>query len=330
MQYILNNSGFVFFFKGRPKNVPKGSVQYAKILKAFDLPADKQDSAICDILDGDKLAVKEAEQAGFSFEGGVKIDGELLPDVLARKIESLKKEGLPITLFLNFWRNLKLNPSSSSVRELYDFLAYDELPITEDGYFLAYKGVQKNGYSVMGNTSTIVLQGKTDKNGHILNEVGSTIEVQRNCVDDNRENTCSFGVHAGSLDYASGWGARTLVVKINPKDVVSVPKDHNCQKLRCCGYEVIAELDRKITAPATDSIGKPIEEATKKEKNAFEERISNYLKKKSAKNFSTVCVQNIQNIFSPEYPDKKRVLAAVDNLGYTWKKDSWGAEFVML
>jgi hypothetical protein len=334
-QYILNNSGFTFFFKGRPKSVPKGTTQYAKILKAFDLPADQQDSAISDILDGDKVAAKEAELAGFSFKGNdVYVDGELLPQVLIDKINSLKREGLPITLFLNFWRNLKENPDFVVVndRGFYDFLQYAELPITEDGYFIAYKGVDKNLWSVMGNKATKVTKGKVNSGGHIFNGVGEQVSVVRNGVSTNRKESCSMvgSLHCGSYNYASGWGSRTLVVKINPKDVVSVPFDCECQKLRVCAYEVLSELDREILAPATDSRGEVIENQDKSEQEIFEKRIQAYLNKKYSQGFAAVSVQQIRNIFSPDYPDSKRVLAAVDNLGYVWVKEKCGSIWVNL
>lgn len=334
MQYILGTNGFTFFFKGRPKQIAKGTTQYAKILKAFDLPADQQDSAICDILDGDKVAVKEAELAGFSFDGGtVKIDNEVLPDVLARKIESLKKEGLPITLFLPFWRELRQNPDYAVVndRGLYDFLSYRELPVSEDGCIISYRGVQKDYWSRSGNPATKVIQGKTNKSGQIFNGIGEVIEIVRNQVTTDRSVHCHAGsLHIGSLKYAKEWGDRVIVVKVNPRDVVSVASDCECQKLRVCKYEVIGDLEEEILAPITDSVGKPIEEQTKKEATAFQERISNYLKKKASKNWHQVDVKSIQNIFSPEYPNKKRVLAALDSLGYVWKNDSLSGEIVYL
>ena len=33
-----------------------------------------------------------------------------------------------------------------------------------------------------------------------------------------------------------------MVLKINPRDVVSIPNDYNNQKGRCCRYEVIDEV----------------------------------------------------------------------------------------
>jgi hypothetical protein len=63
-------------------------------------------------------------------------------------------------------------------------------------------------------------------------------------VDDNPENGCSYGFHAGSIDYAGNFGGsdrRVVIVKINPEDVVSVPNDCECQKLRTAKYEVVAD-----------------------------------------------------------------------------------------
>jgi hypothetical protein len=37
-------------------------------------------------------------------------------------------------------------------------------------------------------------------------------------------------------------GARTVIVKVNPRDVVSIPSDYNGAKGRTCRYEVIGEL----------------------------------------------------------------------------------------
>jgi hypothetical protein len=39
-------------------------------------------------------------------------------------------------------------------------------------------------------------------------------------------------------------GARTVIVKINPADVVSIPSDYNATKGRACRYEVVGEIDQ--------------------------------------------------------------------------------------
>ena len=39
-----------------------------------------------------------------------------------------------------------------------------------------------------------------------------------------------------------------MVIKINPRDVVSIPYDYNNEKMRCCRYEVIGEVPMSTTA----------------------------------------------------------------------------------
>jgi hypothetical protein len=52
-------------------------------------------------------------------------------------------------------------------------------------------------------------------------------------------------------------GERTVIVKINPRDVVSIPTDYNEAKGRACRYEVIGELgvepEEAFTAPVQEN-----------------------------------------------------------------------------
>ena len=108
------------------------------------------------------------------------------------------------------------------------------LPITSDGHFLAYKAVNNKFM---------------DKyTGTVDNSIGQKPTMTRFGVDDDRNNGCSSGLHAGTLDYVQSYGSfceddertdRCIIVKINPEDVVSVPLDCECQKLRTTSYEVI-------------------------------------------------------------------------------------------
>jgi hypothetical protein len=87
-----------------------------------------------------------------------------------------------------------------------------------------------------------LLQGKVREDGRIFNGVGETIECMRNSVNDNKDDTCSYGLHAGSYEYASNFSQGKLVeVEIDPSDVVSIPSDCSGQKLRTCKYVVVAE-----------------------------------------------------------------------------------------
>ena len=163
-------------------------------------------------------------------------------DKLLEMLRSGMKDSSPI---VNFIKELMENPSSNSVDQLYTFLGYKSLPISPEGKVLGYKGVQSDFWSNTGNADTIVVQGQTNERHQIYNGVGETIEIQRRCVDDNKDNHCSHGLHIGSYDYANGWAGdngKLLLVEFNPQDAVSVPTDCNFQKLRVSKYKVLADI----------------------------------------------------------------------------------------
>jgi hypothetical protein len=323
MNYIITSNSIVLFLDNKPLKFEKSTRQYAQIIEKLDLPENQQEKAIREVL---KQASPFAEKNGFKISPeSVSYKGEELPLALANKVRSLHSEGLPLNLFERFWQNLQLNPSASSVRELYDFLAYKELPITDDGCFLAYKGLQNDFWSISGNKRTKVIKGKVDSIGRIYNGVGETIEVQRRDVDDNREHHCSFGLHVGSLDYAKGFSqGAVVVVKVNPKDVVSVPSDYNGQKCRVSAYSVVSVFSQEITAPAVDESNEPVKSEDVKTRSAFVARVDNYLLRAIKNGKDSVTIRQIQNSFSPEYPSAARVLDAVDELGYFWNEDDDG------
>jgi hypothetical protein len=121
------------------------------------------------------------------------------------------------------------NPSHRSVNELYGFLENNNLPITSDGHFLAYKRVRDDYRDVHSGTMD--------------NSVGQVVTMSRNEVDDNANNTCSSGLHFCSQEYLASFGGdRTVIVKINPADVVSIPTDYNNSKGRACRYLVVGEV----------------------------------------------------------------------------------------
>jgi hypothetical protein len=139
------------------------------------------------------------------------------------------QEGFTIDPLVKFMENLMENPSNRSVTELYGFLEKNNLPITPDGHFLAYKRVREDY--------------KDCHSGTMDNSPGKIVEMPRNKVDDNQNNTCSHGLHFCSEGYLKHFGgARTVIVKINPRDVVSIPSDYDNTKGRACRYEVIGEV----------------------------------------------------------------------------------------
>jgi hypothetical protein len=197
-------------------------------------------------------------------EGVVRYCGELLHSTLTNRILQMVKEGFTIAPLVAFLDNLKLNPSNRAVDELYSFLEYGKLPITDDGCFLAYKRVTEeymdcHSHEVLNKMYYMMTDQEktklpyTTSNNVLVEQVAETtrISMPRNCVDDRSHNTCSTGLHFCSLEYLQSFGgAHVMILKINPRDVVSIPVDYNNTKGRCCMYEVVGEYTGAIEAPA--------------------------------------------------------------------------------
>jgi hypothetical protein len=153
---------------------------------------------------------------------------------ISRRILDMVAQGFTnVDNLLHFMENLEANPSNTAQKELYLFLEDNDLPITDDGHILAYKAVDENF--------------KDCYTGKMDNSVGATVEMERKDVDDRRNVTCSHGLHFASYHYAVHvyGGARIVAVKINPRDVVSIPNDYNNQKGRCCKYVVVKDLTKE-------------------------------------------------------------------------------------
>jgi len=186
--------------------------------------------------DAVRTAVEGIEDCEVTVADGlVFYQDEAIHNTLTARMISMLAQGFDIQPLMLFLDNLMENESFRAINELYSFLEKSNLPITSDGYFLAYKRI-KDDY--------------TDcHTGSIDNSIGATPEMPRNRVDDNKDNTCSSGLHFCARGYLSSFGGgRTVVVKINPKDVVSIPSDYNDMKGRCCKYTVVQELENESPA----------------------------------------------------------------------------------
>lgn len=205
--------------------------------------------SVIDMLDV-KTAINKKFDGKFCVQGeDVYYNGQRVSGYLFDRIVFFMRNNLPYERLIKFAENLYQNPSNRAREELYKFLEHKNMPITEDGCFLAYKGVSSDFWSKTGGTIA-VLSGKVNAAGQIYNGVGEQIVVERGDVDDNCNNTCSKGIHAGSVNYATDFAGsygKIVIVKINPKDCVSVPTDCDGQKLRTCAYTVIGEEYRSLS-----------------------------------------------------------------------------------
>ena len=206
--------------------------EHPKYKEALDAIRAKEWDQFVDLVNITKQVNSYLSNSGVSVvDGAVTYNGEVIHNTLTKRILAFMKDGLPYEPLIKFMENLMQNPSHRAVNELYDFLEAGELPITEDGHFLAYKNVRANFYDIHSGT--------------FRNQVGDVCEMPRYRVDEDKDRTCSSGLHFCSIKYLPHFvdsdGGHTMIVKINPKDLVSVPSDYNNTKARCARYEVVAE-----------------------------------------------------------------------------------------
>ena len=195
-----------------------------------------------------------------------------------------------------FLQNVFENPFIDAVQEIYEYCKAMDFEITEDGCFLAYKYVNEN------------LTSKYD--GKTKHAIGEYTEVTH--FDTNRRNECSSGLHFCSKSYLSSYGGQTIiVVKINPKDVVSIPTDYNFAKGRCRRYMMVGYIAQDGTLQTTN-----LEEATgekivkTKAKARLDRKVS---KKKADTSKSTGRIQEtVQNM--KIYKDDVAKVAKVMNI----------------
>lgn len=234
MACLISNSGIIsIVINGKPYSVAPDHLNYKALIKA--IKAEDQ-AAIVELVDIPKAVSSFTSGAVQVVDGQVLFNNESIHTSIADRILGLMSDDMPFKFMVNFLDNLMTNPSYRAINELYDFLDFANIPITDDGCFLAYKRVK--------DTYLDIYSGKVD------NSVGEKPEMPRNMVDEDKNRTCSSGYHFCSLDYIPHFGAsqdnssdRVMIVKINPRDVVAIPADYNNTKGRCCLYEVVAEYD---------------------------------------------------------------------------------------
>jgi hypothetical protein len=174
-------------------------------------------------------------------DGQVLYNGEEIHNHVVDRLLHFMRHNLPYQPLVKFLDKLMDNPSARATNELYGFLEHKNMPLTPDGNFLAYKGVNSN--------FTDFYSGKFN------NSVGQTLSMTRNTVCDDANQGCSAGFHAGSYEYAKGYasgGGHLMVVEINPTDVVSVPHCSDCQKLRTSKYKVVGVYETIDAPPLED------------------------------------------------------------------------------
>lgn len=241
--HIMKPDSVTIVLPEGPVTIRRGQVNYVPLVEAIKLgdwdkamELSKPARFLNVLLKNTDFVITDSE---------ITYKNEPLRGYLCNKILASLKAGFPVEHLLAFLKNLENNPSYNAREELYKFLETEDLPVTADGHFLAYKAVRADFL---------------DKHsGTLDNSVGKTVRMPRAKVDDDQSRGCSSGLHAGSLAYVRGFGNESsgdkfLIVKINPQDVVCIPKE-DCRKLRCSEYVVVGLMKGEMVHHAFQEDG---------------------------------------------------------------------------
>lgn len=255
--FIKTQDGNITLIVGNKTfSVGTSHINYEKILEALKSKAFDMLESLVDV---PATITNSMGGLGVSVRNGQVFYGEKpMHNTITGRILSFIQEGLPHEPLIKFLENIMQNPMPAAVEELYDFLEHKGFPITEDGCFIGYKKVRED---YMDHHS-----------GTIENKIGAVISMPRDQVDPNRRNECSYGLHVGTMEYARSFGAgHMLLVKVNPKDCIAVPKDHNASKLRVCEYEVTETApEERIDTPMYPMPKKGIEYSEDESDNPYD------------------------------------------------------------
>lgn len=235
----INSNSVTIYWPSISKTfiINKGDLLYNRVL--FEMIEEENFDALYNYLGGKNVKPPETPDLEISLEEDcVYYKGEkLTSNYLVRKIMQIHRESGLLTPITNFLKKLYKNPSKTAIDELFLFIEETSLSLFPDGDIAAYKMVRNDYMDLYSNTCDY--------------SIGKTVKMPRNKVNDNRDETCSDGLHFCSKNYIPAAYTfnnrnRMILVKINPEHVVCIPRDYNNQKARACeikSYEDITNFD---------------------------------------------------------------------------------------
>lgn len=291
-------------------NIEKSTALYKEILEKMQEDAIKAEQWINDNFIKIKDQIETKTNGILSVKSGIMVlkgTNIPVPEAVANKLRELEDSKQSILPLIRFWRKLSQNPSENSRRDLYDFMLKNNIPITENGDIVTEKGVNQVKGSYFGHL--VDVHSKT-----VDNSIGMHVTMDRAKVNADSNQTCSSGLHVGAPDFVrKNWSADVIVECIvDPKDVVSVPRDYNATKMRVCAYYVAgygkSEQRRgdKVVS-LNDFLQSPITEV----KQVMDVKVQDEEKQKLGKNEEKVVSVKADNIITKEILEEMTAKAIV-------------------
>lgn len=229
-KYIIIPSSIIVYLNGELHTIHETHEHFNEIKKllesgSFDIKTLIDKSGVIREYCGNEITV----------EGGiVYFNDKPIHNNITDRIFKMYKKGDDASALINFLKKVANNPNPKIMDQIDRFLQGVYIPIGVDGCLYAYKAIRPN--------YTDIYSGKID------NSVGNIVKIDRKDVVDDNNIACGHGLHCGNLEYVKRYGGgkrgknRLVVVRVDPENIVSVPKDHHFMKVRCCEYKVVSEV----------------------------------------------------------------------------------------
>lgn len=228
IEYMITGDSVIMTFGAESEIVESTHPNFAEIKVAVVSGEYKKAFELMNI----RKSIENFTQGAITIKGDNLYYGavQMRSTLVDRILDMMKNGDEGFTRLVAFFEKLMENPSKDSVEQLWGFVSHLDVEIDEEGYIIGWKKVTSRGGKLFDS--------RTCK---VPNDLGNIVEMPRWMVDNNRNVTCSQGLHVGAWDYVTSFSGNTILkVRVHPRDVVSVPTDYNDMKMRASRYEVAA------------------------------------------------------------------------------------------
>lgn len=198
--------------------------------------------------------------------GQILLDGDPVHGTLQDQILSFVDSGEDFGPLVAFYEKLLTNPLGNVREGVYDWMqgqGAGSVTITLDGDLLGYKSVHSATPEWRTDETTVyrpsrrgagVVNGRDVGSREFIEQVaGDVVEMPRSKVLNAPSRECGDGLHIGTWSYANGFqGDTVLLVRFNPRDIVSLPDSNAAWKLRVCRYTVVGPTTGALHVPVLD------------------------------------------------------------------------------
>lgn len=175
-------------------------------------------------------------------EGNVYFDDRPVHNTVTDRILQFMEEGrTDFAPLAKFMENIADNPNEKCRETLFEWLEANSLAIDEEGFVVCFKGV-KTDFTPSRRGPGIVNGIDLGNNALIEYKTGNIVSIERSKCDEGAA-TCAIGLHVANRRFADTFvsgASKTMEVRVNPRDIVSVRLDGR-EKIRCCRLRVVGE-----------------------------------------------------------------------------------------